>query len=109
MPRADGVLARQGVMTERTNSQRISRSAVVARSCADLGSQSREAGLRALFLRRSIANLYADFGAASSVIALLAAGALELIVLVREEDVEAGQRAVAAVDVTLELHLLSLW
>src|SRR6476661_7917936 len=40
---------------------------------------------------------------------LLAAAALELVALVREKDVEAGQRAVAAADVTLELHLFCLW
>jgi len=39
---------------------------------------------------------------------LLAAAALELIALVREEDIEAGQRAVTAADVTLELDLLCL-
>src|SRR5262245_50510486 len=40
---------------------------------------------------------------------LFTAAALELLALVREEHVEAGQRAVTAADVTLELHLLSLW
>ena len=35
----------------------------------------------------------------------LSAGALELVVLVGEEDVEAGERAVAAADVALQLHL----